>query len=299
MPGNILYNCCVASKYSFGIQDTILSGWCINIPQANGVVIRCREQMTIEVWIPWQAITLFLVPSQTLEWSSLVTILINLWLCGDYCIVKQNLPEVWVAFPTRIRTRWMFCVVKNQDIWRGCFSGNHTGILGHVASPVDFSFMIDLDLNFNLTTHRSKTSKLWWKKKIYKCVTGLPHQVFTSFIIIIMRGIKLSILIRKLDRGNQQVILFVTGMGTKDKSMNWVVFAFRPGVKWNARRLKMYAKIVINGNRPCNIRKPLGCKWWPFERMCHNQIIQKRGILLPDFVFLVDDAFLHCFIKRL
>ena len=52
--------------------------------------------------------------------------------------------------------------------------------------------------------------------------------MFTSFIIVIMRSIKLSIFIRKLDRCNQEVILFITGVGTKDKTMNWVVFAFRP-----------------------------------------------------------------------
>lgn len=65
VPSDIFYNCCVASEYSFGVENTILSRRCVNIPQANGVVIRCWQQVTIKVWIPRQTVTFLLVSSQT------------------------------------------------------------------------------------------------------------------------------------------------------------------------------------------------------------------------------------------
>lgn len=48
---------------------------------------------------------------------------------------------------------------------------------------------------------------------------------------------------------------------------------------------------------PGYIREPLSSKTGPFQCMCHYQIIQKGGVLLPYLVLLIDYSLLHCIIK--
>lgn len=59
------------------------------------------------------------------------------------------------------------------------------------------------------------------------------------------------------------------------KPVNWVVFSFRSGHVW----------------------KPLGSQRGPFQSVCHHQIIQKRSILLPYFVLLIDHPLFNRIIK--
>ena len=52
-------------------------------------------------------------------------------------------------------------VIEDKYVTRGCLGGDDTGVLGHVARPVHFPLMIDLDLYLDLATHRPKSSKLY------------------------------------------------------------------------------------------------------------------------------------------
>ena len=53
----------------------------------------------------------------------------------------------------------------------------------------------------------------------------------TSLLVIIVSSIKLSVLVRQLYRGNEEVVLFITGVCAKDETVDGVVFAFWP--TWN------------------------------------------------------------------
>lgn len=48
--------------------------------------------------------------------------------------------------------RRVFGVVEDQHVRRGSLGGDDAGILGHVASSVHLTFMVDLDLNLYFTT---------------------------------------------------------------------------------------------------------------------------------------------------
>lgn len=47
-----------------------------------------------------------------------------------------------------------------------------------------------------------------------------------------------------------------------------------------------------------HFRKPLNSKTRPLKSMGHNQVIQKRCVLLPDFIFFIDDTLLHSIFKH-
>ena len=57
--------------------------------------------------------------------------------------------------------RWMFLVVKDKHVTWGRFCSNDGWVLWHVASSVNFTFVVDFDFYFDFTTHRSKSSKFW------------------------------------------------------------------------------------------------------------------------------------------
>ena len=54
----------------------------------------------------------------------------------------------------------MFSVVKDEHIAARGFGSDDTRILWHVTSTIHFSFMIDFNLDLNLTRDRSKASEL-------------------------------------------------------------------------------------------------------------------------------------------
>lgn len=43
----------------------------------------------------------------------------------------------------------MFMIIENMYFSTGCFSSNNVVLLGHVASPVDLSLVVDLTVNLN------------------------------------------------------------------------------------------------------------------------------------------------------
>jgi len=47
-----LYNCCMASENGFCINYSVFF-WCgVDVPQADGMIVRSRQQVAIQVWIP-------------------------------------------------------------------------------------------------------------------------------------------------------------------------------------------------------------------------------------------------------
>lgn len=67
-------------------------------------------------------------------------------------------------------------------------------------------------------------------------------------------------------------------------------------------RFRLTAKFMQNKSwqKPLlsHFRKPLNGKTRPLKSMGHNQVIQKRCILLPDFIFFIDDTLLHSIFKH-
>lgn len=52
----------------------------------------------------------------------------------------------------------------------------------------------------------------------------------------------------------------------------------------------------VLGVLPVYIGQPLNCETRPFKGVCHNQVVEKRCILFPYFVFFVDNPLLHSII---
>ena len=133
MPGYILNNGSVACEDGLSVDNLVLLGGGIDVPQADGVVVTGREEVSVEVGIPGQAVALLLVTPQS---------------------------QVWLALATRVRLAWVFCVVKHKHIATWRLGGNDTRVLRHVPGPVHLPLMVDLDLNLNLARDGAKPTKL-------------------------------------------------------------------------------------------------------------------------------------------
>lgn len=57
---------------------------------------------------------------------------------------------------------------------------------------------------------------------------GWLVSVFTSFLAVVVRGVKLGIIIWYLDASNHKVVLLIWGMGPQNQSVNHVVFPLWP-----------------------------------------------------------------------
>lgn len=58
---------------------------------------------------------------------------------------------LWIKVLTRFG--WVFGVVEHQHVGGGGLGGDDAGVLWHVSGSVHFSFVIDFDLNFDLSAH--------------------------------------------------------------------------------------------------------------------------------------------------
>ncbi len=54
----------------------------------------------------------------------------------------------------------VFCVIKDEDVSARSFCGDDARVLRHVASAVDFTLVVDLDINFNLAGYCTETTEL-------------------------------------------------------------------------------------------------------------------------------------------
>lgn len=102
-------------------------------PGVTHVVIGGAEQVPAQVGVPGQAVTFLLVAFE---------------------------PQVRAALPAGVGLGGVLGVVEHQNVRGGGFGGDDAGVLGHVASPVHLSVVVDLDFNLNFPAHRTKPSKL-------------------------------------------------------------------------------------------------------------------------------------------
>ncbi len=59
----------------------------------------------------------------------------------------------------RVRLRRVLGVVENENFAARGLRSNDARILRHVPGTVDFAFVVDLDLDFDLAADRSKTAE--------------------------------------------------------------------------------------------------------------------------------------------
>lgn len=144
------------------------------------MVIRSAEQAAAEVWVPGEAIALLLVSSQTQIGGAFSRRIFSInkinvtKTCAETTLLKTLQKMRFVCKPTRL---WgVLCVIKDQHVAGGGLGGNDARILRHVAGSVNFSLVVDLDLNFYLPTYRPKASELWHKaQQIHETVVANDH----------------------------------------------------------------------------------------------------------------------------
>lgn len=65
----------------------------------------------------------------------------------------------------------------------------------------------------------------------------------------------------------------------------------------NMNKVTVPMNRVVLSFRPSHVWKPLGSKRGPLQSVCHHQIIQKRSVLLPYLVLLIDHPLFNRIIK--
>ena len=82
-------------------------------------------------------------------------------------IPRETVPFLLVAFQAKfggagaagVGFRWVLRVVEHEHVTRRSFRGDDAWVLRHEASAIHFSFVVDFDLDFDLSAHGSKTAK--------------------------------------------------------------------------------------------------------------------------------------------
>lgn len=143
----------------------------------------------------------------------------------------------------------MLGTVKDKSVSRSGHGGNEVGVLRHVASFVDLTGMVDLLDDV----------------EGYGLLRRAEAAQFFSFgIVVCWTGCRL---VWKVDLSNLKVVLsFPGGVCSDDETVGAVVFA--------RHRL--------------NVRQPLRGESGPLQGAAVHDIVEEDGVLLPDFVLLVD-----------
>lgn len=89
-----------------------------------------------------------------------------------------------------------------------------------------------------------------------------------ALLVVVVAGVELKVFVGQLDAGDEQMVLFVGRVSAENQAVDCVVLAFGTS----------------------NVRQPLCGKRWPFESMSHDEVIEERSVLLPDFILLVDNS---------
>lgn len=133
------------------------------------MVVWCTEQVSTQVRVPGQAVALLLMPPQPQVRTTFSTGVYKLTRVIDtiLCIIWWNWFFVWINRKVLTWFGWVFGVVKHQHVRGGGLGGDDAVVLWHVSGSVHFSFMIDLNLNFDLSAYRPKPSKLWKQMPIH------------------------------------------------------------------------------------------------------------------------------------
>ena len=179
MPGDVFHHGRVSGEDGFGVDDSVLTRLRVDVPQADGVIVRGGEEVTVQVRVPWEAVTgqqgnrilvnstvdstmprqsntfkngrffspnLFLNPITTrsnqhqFSWENLSRD-VQIWSSPFLLMSSQS--QVRITLAARFRFRWMLGVVENEHIRRRGLGGDHARVLGHVAGSIHFAFVVD------------------------------------------------------------------------------------------------------------------------------------------------------------
>mmetsp|Transcript_27408 Transcript_27408/g.66557 ORF Transcript_27408/g.66557 Transcript_27408/m.66557 type:complete len:200 (-) Transcript_27408:71-670(-) len=156
--------------------------------------------------------------------------------------------------------------IKDIQFGSRTTSGHKEMVLWHVPSPIDFSLMLDLHANFNLSNIGGSVSKSTDFSLFFivgRSSLGFTSFSFTSFSFFIFSPIvNHHIVFWQIARSHHQIILFVAGrMGS------------------NQQRV-----FIGGGSSILDGGQPFTSQTGPFKSMRHDDIIQVWCILLPYFV---------------
>lgn len=174
---------------------------------------------------------------------------------------RQTIPFSAMTPKPQIRTtgpiqRWLgrvLAVVEHENLSADRLSGYNERILGHITSPVDLPFVIDLLNNLDLAA-------------------GATEAAEVGAVVVVVASIVLGVLEGELDLGKHEVIgLVLGGVGAQDHLLNGVVLAGR---------------LVAAG-------KPFDGERRPLEGVGNDQIVEERCVLFPNFVLFVDQPLLN------
>ena len=107
-------------------------------------------------------------------------------------------PQVWLALSTWVWLAWVFGVVKHKHIATGRLGGDNARVLRHVPRPIYLPLVVDLDLDLNLAGDRAEAAKL-------------------ALLIVVLGGVELGVLVGQLYTSDQQVVLLVARVRSKDQ----------------------------------------------------------------------------------
>lgn len=124
-----------------------------------------------------------------------------------------------------------------------------------------------------------------------------------------MASIKLCVFVWELNAGDKQVVLFIRGVSAQDKPESQTKELMKRGKRdskavikyWpprNGRKrsiVPVYRVVLAFG--PCNVWQPLCSERRPLQGMGHHQVIEEWCILLPYFIFFVDNSLFDRIIK--
>lgn len=133
MPGNILNNGMVPREYCHCVETTAVKGRPRDVPEADGLIIGSREEMSIVGCIPGEAVALLLV-----TFEANIRLTATLRGCS-YRVIR---------------------VIKYQHITTWCFRGDYVGILWHVSGTVNLALVVNFHGDFKLARWKVEATEI-------------------------------------------------------------------------------------------------------------------------------------------
>ena len=97
------------------------------------MVVACRQEVAVQVGVPREAVTLFLVTTK---------------------------PQVRNANTIGIGLGGMLSVVEDEDVAARGLGGDDARVLRHVPGSVDFALVVNLDLDLDFARDRTEPAEL-------------------------------------------------------------------------------------------------------------------------------------------
>lgn len=80
-----LNNSGVASENGLGVDYSVFFGCGVDIPQTNSVIVRCGQKVAVEVGVPRETVTFFLVAPEPERFDIRITLPVRLRLTTNQC----------------------------------------------------------------------------------------------------------------------------------------------------------------------------------------------------------------------